>query len=75
MAKSEEEVVFRQGKRTISLEKWSMTTPIELKPLEGGSPVTKSKEISSHGWEGTWIGISFPTSGFEKPFMREYTWQ
>ena len=72
-AKSKEEVVLRHGKRMISLEKRSTTTPIESKPLERGSPVTKSKEISSHGWEGTGSGISFPAGGFDKPFVREHT--
>jgi hypothetical protein len=57
VAKSKVEVIFRQGKRMTSLEKQSMTTPIESKPLKGGSLLTKSKEISSHGWKGTGSGV------------------
>ena len=46
---------------------------MESKLLERGSPVMKLTEISVQGLVGIGREISFPTGGFDDPFVRAHT--
>src|SRR5258708_28175851 len=67
LAESKEVTV---GMAWICLDRQSTTMRMALYPLESGSSLIMSMEITCQHWLGTLLGISFPTFCIGKVFIR-----
>lgn len=61
----------KPGNVNISLCRISIT--LCFYPSEGGSPLTKSRAIWDHGWQGTGRGSSWPVRGWRLILLQEQT--
>src|SRR5258708_31156438 len=56
-----ESTVVMVGTAWMRLDSLSTTTRMVLYPLDSGSSLMVSTEITSQWWVGIWFGVSFPT--------------